>query len=126
MEVNAPTAYIVPPHCTSCLICCVVPVLASCGVQVAATADTGPPTAEIAGVAAPSVKTVAAVAANVALPARDLKTEWEQGGVRIGGPPKQRHRKGRCVQRICVPGWSPNITTKSKIAPSRVFDVVLS
>ena len=37
-----PTAYMVPPHCTSWRTVSVVPVAASFGVPVAGVADTGP------------------------------------------------------------------------------------
>src|SRR5580700_5598204 len=40
-EVKVPTAYIVPPHCTSWRTCSTAPVVFSCGV-LAGDADTGP------------------------------------------------------------------------------------
>src|SRR5215831_11693577 len=47
--VNRPTAYMVPPHCTSCRITSsVVPVLLSCGVPRAASADTPPDATRLA------------------------------------------------------------------------------
>ena len=41
IEVKVPTAYIVPPHCTSWRTCSTAPVVFSCGVF-AGVADTGP------------------------------------------------------------------------------------
>jgi hypothetical protein len=41
IEVNEPTAYMVPPHCTSCFTTSLTfPVLFSCGVPRAACGDT--------------------------------------------------------------------------------------
>jgi len=42
IAVNLPTAYMVPPHCTICRTCSVVPVGASVGVPLAGTGETGP------------------------------------------------------------------------------------
>ena len=46
-EVKVPTAYIVPPHCTSWRTCSTAPVAFSCGV-LAGVADTGPVAASAA------------------------------------------------------------------------------
>ena len=42
IEVKVPTAYMVPPHCTSWRICSFVLVALSCGVWLAGVVDTGP------------------------------------------------------------------------------------
>src|SRR5215470_17316827 len=42
IEVKDPTAYMVPPQATSCLICWIVPVLWSAGVPLSGWGDTGP------------------------------------------------------------------------------------
>jgi hypothetical protein len=57
--VKEPTAYIVLPHCTSCLTFWGEPVLASCGVPLAGVADTGP----LAALAAPGAASPAAMVA---------------------------------------------------------------
>src|SRR6516165_11144009 len=51
IEVNVPTAYMVPPHCTSWRTCSVVPVSASVGVPLAGVGDAGPASARPAGAA---------------------------------------------------------------------------
>src|SRR6266567_1807144 len=55
IDVKLPTAYMVPPHCTSCRTCSVVPVGASAGVPLAGCVDTGP-LAATAAAACPAIE----------------------------------------------------------------------
>src|SRR6266581_9232149 len=69
IEVKVPTANMVPPHCTSCRTCSVVPVGASWGVPLAGCVDTGPVAAS-AGAASPSTLTATVPTTRAMLPRR--------------------------------------------------------
>ena len=61
--VKLPTAYILLPHCTSCLTCSVFPFGESCGVPLAGVDDTDLCWAARAGTAAPAKVTASEPAA---------------------------------------------------------------
>src|SRR6266567_808932 len=69
IDVKLPTAYMVPPHCTSCRTCSVVPVGASAGVPLAGCVDTGPLAAS-AGAASPSTLAATVPTTSPPLPRR--------------------------------------------------------
>ena len=75
---KVPTAYMVLPHCTSCLICSVVPVGASCGVPVTGVEDTGPVALAAAVEASRDAAAATTPPANTILRPRAASLRWSK------------------------------------------------